>query len=133
MENRLRRCNLRFIGLPEGVEGAEHPTFLEKLLCDTYGKEAFFHTFVVERAHHMSCRLPPVGPAPRMFIAKFLIYRDRYTILHLSREKGNIPFGNKMIAVFPDFFCRNLAKRRLYQAHKVCIALPGMPEGGRRH
>lgn len=25
MDNRLRRCNLRFVGLPKGVEGSDPP------------------------------------------------------------------------------------------------------------
>lgn len=99
MENRLRRCNLRFIGLPEGEEGAEPPPFLEQLLCTTYGKEAFPTTFVVELAQCMSL----VSASPRTFIAKLINYRDRDTILRQSREKGNIPYGKKIIVVFPDF------------------------------
>lgn len=29
MENRLRRCNLCFIGLPEGAKGKDLTTFIE--------------------------------------------------------------------------------------------------------
>ncbi|PIO40166.1 hypothetical protein AB205_0186470 [Aquarana catesbeiana] len=36
MENRLRRSNLRFIGLPEGVEGADPSSILEQLICTIY-------------------------------------------------------------------------------------------------
>lgn len=64
LENRLRRCNLRFIGLPEGVEGGDPTTFLETLLCDTYGREAFSPTFLVERAHCMLGRTLPTGAPP---------------------------------------------------------------------
>lgn len=42
MENRLRRCNLRLIGLPGGAEGKDTITFLEQLLIKTYVREAFF-------------------------------------------------------------------------------------------
>lgn len=50
MKNRLRRCNLRFIGLPEGAEGKDPSTFLEQLLITAYGREAFSATLaVVER------------------------------------------------------------------------------------
>lgn len=114
IENRLRRCNLRFVGLPEGVEGKDPPAFLENLLCDTYGKESFSPTFVVERAHRLSGRPPPSGAPPRTFIAKFLNYRDRDTILRLSRVKGNIPLGNKMIAIYPDFSAEVQRRRRTF-------------------
>lgn len=41
MENQLRRCNLRFIGLPQRAEGKDPTTFLEQLLITTYGRDAF--------------------------------------------------------------------------------------------
>lgn len=59
MENRLRRCNLRLIGLPEGAEGKDPATFLEQLLVTTYGRETFSPMFAVERAHLMPARPPP--------------------------------------------------------------------------
>lgn len=111
MENRLRRCNLRFVGLPEKAEGTDPPTFLENLLIQTFGREAFSSTFVVERAHRLAARPPLAGAPPRTFIAKLLNYRDRDTILRLTREKGNIPFGNVTVAVYPDFSAEVQKKR----------------------
>lgn len=64
MENRLRRCNLLFIGLPEGAEGKDPTTFLERLLITTYGHESFSPTFAVERAQRMPARAPPQGAPP---------------------------------------------------------------------
>lgn len=106
MENRLRRCNLRFIGLPEKEEGADPTTYLESLLLKTYGREAFSVMFAVERAHRIPARPPPPGAPPRTFIAKFLNFRDRDKILKLTRERGNIQIGNSQIAVFPVFPAR---------------------------
>lgn len=114
MENRLRRCNLRFIGLPEGSEGADPSSYLEQLLTQTYGRESFSSTFVVERAHRLSGRPPPQGAPPRTFIAKFLNYRDRDAILRLARVKGNIPFGNHKIAIFPDFSAEVQRRRKSF-------------------
>lgn len=76
MENRLRRCNLRFVGLPERSKDADPPTYLENLLVKTYGTVAFSSTFVVEHAHHLATKPPPAGAPPQTFIAKFLNYRD---------------------------------------------------------
>lgn len=42
LKNSMRRNNLRFIGLPEGVEGANPATFLEELFITAYGREAFY-------------------------------------------------------------------------------------------
>lgn len=104
LENRLRRCNLSFVGLPEGAEGSDPPTFLENLLISTFGRPEFYPSFVVERAHRLAARPPPPqGAPPRTFIVKFLNFRDRDTILRLTRLKGNIPFRNSEIKVFLDF------------------------------
>lgn len=51
----------------------------------------------------MPAKKPPQGAPPRVFIAKFLNYKDRDTILRLSREKDNIPLHNHQIMAFPDF------------------------------
>lgn len=86
----------------------------QKLLCDTYGREAFSPIFVIECAHRMTGRPPPAVAPPRTFIAKFLNFRDRDAILHLSRERGNIPFGNKTIAIFPDFSAAVQRRRKSF-------------------
>lgn len=103
LENRARRSNIRFIGLPEGSEGPDPATFLEKLLINAYGREAFSTAFVVERAHRMPARRPPEGAPPRTFIAKLMNFRDRDAILRLARTKGNIPFQSGHVMAFPDF------------------------------
>lgn len=59
MENCLRRCNLHFVGLPEGSEGSDPPSFLENLLVTSFGRAEFSTTFVVERAHRLAAKHPP--------------------------------------------------------------------------
>lgn len=118
MENRLRRCNLRFVGLPKKAEGSNPPTFLENLLINNFGREAFSSTFVVERAHRLAARPPAPGAPPRTFIAKLLNFRDRDTILRLTREKGNIPFGDTHIAVYPNFSTEVQKKRAQFSEAK---------------
>lgn len=118
MENRLRRCNLRFIGLPEKAEGTDPAGFLETLLIDTYGREAFSGMFAVERAHRVPARPPPQGAPPRTFIAKFLNFRDRDKILRLARERGNMQYGNTNVAAFPDFSNEVQKQRQQYQEVK---------------
>lgn len=67
MENRLRRCNLRFIGLPEKAEGTNPAEYLESLLIQHFGREAFSVMFAVERAHRIPAKPPPVGAPPQNF------------------------------------------------------------------
>lgn len=107
----MRRCNIRLIGLPEGVEGKDPSTYLEQLLVHTYGREAFSPMLAVERAHRMPARPPLPGAPPRTFIAKLFNYKDRDAALRMAREKGNIPVGNNKVAIFPDFYA-DIQKRR---------------------
>lgn len=131
MENHLRRCNLRFVGIPEGSEGTDPPSFLENLLITTFGQAEFSTSFVVERAHRLAAKPPPQGAPPRTFIAKMLNFRDRDAVLRLTRLKGNIPFKNGEIKVFPDFSAEvqkkraqfTEAKRQLRIRHYSCAML----------
>lgn len=111
MENRLRRCNLRFIGLPESTEGTDSAGFLKNLLTTTYGRGSFSVMFAVERMHRIPARPPPQGAPPCTLIAKFLNFKDRDKILRLTREKGNIPYTNVHRWKFYD------VKRRLRTLH----------------
>lgn len=118
MENRQRRCNLQFKGLPEKSEGTDPAEYLESLLTKTYGREAFSVMFTAERAHRIPARPLPPGAPPHTFIAKFLNFRDRDKILWLTREKGNIQMGNGQIAVFLDFSNEVQRKRSQFQEVK---------------
>lgn len=118
LENRSRRSNLRFIGLPEGADPA---TFLEQLLINAYGRDTFSTTFVVERAHQMPARRPPEGVPPRTFIAKLLNFKDRDAVLRMARLKGNIPFQSGFISAFPDFSAEVQRQRARFTEVKRCL------------
>lgn len=55
------------------------------------------------------------------FIAKLLNYHDRNTILCLTWEKGNIPFGNSCIAVFLFFSTEVQKKRAQLTKRQLCV------------
>lgn len=111
MEIRLRRCNLRCVGLPERAEGSDPPMFFENLLINTYSKEAFSTKFIVERAHCLAARPLPSCAPPSTFI-------DRDTVLGLTHVRGNITFGNVNVAVFPDFSAEGQKKRAQFTEAK---------------
>lgn len=50
MENRLRRDNVRLMGLPEKSEGPKSIEFLERWFTELLGKETFSPFFSIERA-----------------------------------------------------------------------------------
>lgn len=88
MENRLRRNNVLAVGIPERAEGKNPVAFIERWLNETFGKEAFSHLFAVERAHCVPARPPHPGEPPRLFLFKFLNFKDRDAALYLARTKG---------------------------------------------
>lgn len=100
MENRLRRSNLRSIGLPEGVEGTDPSSFLEQLLCTTYGKEAFSPTFVVERAHRISAW----SSLPHIHSKVPQLQRPRHHIATQQRE-GEYPIWQQDGRNVSRFLC----------------------------
>lgn len=55
---------------------------------------------------------------PRTFIAKILNFKHRDAALKLAREKGNIPFGNVKVAVFPDFSAEVQRRRQGFMEAK---------------
>lgn len=75
MENRLRRNNIRAVGVPERVEGKNPVAFIEAWLTDTFGCYTLSPMFAVERAHRVPVRPPPQGAPPRLFF-HLLNYKD---------------------------------------------------------
>lgn len=102
-ENRLRRNNVRIVGLSEKVEGRDPTQFKEQWMADVFGKEAFTHLCAVERAHRIPTRPLPPGSPPRPMLARLLNYRDRESVLRLAREKRNIQYNGTRISFYPDF------------------------------
>ena len=103
MENRLRRNNVRIVGLPERVEGKDPTTFVESWLLELFGKNALSPFFAVERAHRVPSRPPQQGGPPRSILAKLLHYRDREAVLRQARERANIQHNGVRVSFYPDF------------------------------
>lgn len=66
----------------------------------------------------MPARPPPRELTHHTFIAKFLKYKDQDAALRLAREKGNIPFGNVKVAIFPDFSAEVQRRRQSFMEAK---------------
>lgn len=64
IENRLKRNNVRIVGLPEKVEGRDPTALVEGWLQEIFGKEAFSPLYAVERAHRVPPRPLPSGNPP---------------------------------------------------------------------
>ncbi|KAJ1112148.1 hypothetical protein NDU88_000416 [Pleurodeles waltl] len=102
-EGRARRCNLRIVGFPKGMEGANVETFLEDWICKTLPDAPLSAVFVVECVHRALQALPPPGAPPRTIIARVLNYRDRDVILQEVHKHGDPTFENHIIRFFPHY------------------------------
>ncbi|KAL7844446.1 hypothetical protein SRHO_G00229850 [Serrasalmus rhombeus] len=53
LENRSRRCNLRIVGIPEGLESTDPIGFVTGLLTELFGSSLCQSQPVIERAHRL--------------------------------------------------------------------------------
>lgn len=64
LENRLRRNNVRILGLPELMEGRNPTECIAQWLLDVFDRQNFTPFFAVERAHRIPVRPLPLGNVP---------------------------------------------------------------------
>lgn len=103
LEGSSRRCNIRVLGLPEGIEGSDPVGHMEtwvKSFTPATDRSAFFS---IERAHRVPARRPQPGAPPWPMLAKFLHFRDRNAVLRGARQSGPLQVENKQIMIFPDY------------------------------
>lgn len=103
LENRLRRNNLRILGLPERSEGQHPCDFTERWLKELLPEAHFSNLFAVERAHRVPARPPPPGAPPRPFLARMLSSKDRDAALQAARKIPELKYNGTSISIFPDF------------------------------
>lgn len=130
IENRMCRCNVRVMGLPEGSEGPAL-RYLWKIGSRGFSGLIFFHLFSLLRERTESL-LGPLhrGGRPRPMIIKLFCYKDKVTLTQKSREKGEILYNGIRISLYPDY-SPDLQKRRAgfmdvkraLRSHKISYAL----------
>ncbi|KAM9311613.1 cilia- and flagella-associated protein 54 [Gastrophryne carolinensis] len=93
LENRCRRKNLRFRGLPESMENVRDSitAFIQELIPST-----MLERLELERAHRALTSRKPEGP-PRDIIVKFLYFQTKEDILKASREKAPLTFQGRQV------------------------------------
>lgn len=88
LECRSRRNNVRVLGIPEGEEGSDPCSYMERWFADNLD----ITPPVLERAHRITGQNP--GSAPRAIIVKCLNYKDREGILRAARVKKEVIYKN---------------------------------------
>ncbi|KAJ4946827.1 hypothetical protein JOQ06_008870 [Pogonophryne albipinna] len=109
LENRGRRCNLRIVGIPEGVEQGNPTTLISNMLHELFA--GLEKAPVLDRAHRVPASRPKDGERPRSFLCKVHLFQVKEEILKLSRQKGKLVLGGTQMFIFPDYSA-DLDKRR---------------------
>ena len=118
LESRSRRNNLRFVGIPEGLEKREESTevFIEKFISSTMGVDLLPGS--VQRAHRVGPKPPQTddrSPRPRAVVAYFLRFRDKEEVrLQAPKKKPNIQ--GTPVYINEDFTQQVLEKRKSLKA-----------------
>lgn len=112
LENRSRRNNVRLIGVPEKIEGANPSEYFESWLRNTFEKGTLTPLFAVERAHRVPLRPLPPGAPPRPVLVKLLHFRDRDAILRRARDLTDVMLNGCRVSFYPDFSAE-VQKRRM--------------------
>lgn len=114
LENRSRRCNLRFIGIPETIKGEDLSAFITNDLTAALGLSFPQDPPLIERAHRLGGTVFKDGGRPRPTIAKFFHYSTKEKILQSYRNQRTLLVRSHKILVFQDFSAAVTAKRKLF-------------------
>lgn len=108
LESRMRRNNIRLLGIPEGVEGPRPTEFIAGLLQDVLGLE---DKPLLDRAHRTLRERPGEGKPPRPFVIRVHFFHVRNNILKKASESSPILYRGKRVSLFADYTAA-VAKRR---------------------
>lgn len=99
MEGRMRRGNIRIIGVPE-LQGSSTPEAVSLLLKDVFQMDKEVR---VDRSHRSLTKRTP-GGRPRAIIAKMNSEGDALDILRRARNSGGkLRYKGHPISIFPDY------------------------------
>lgn len=106
MEGRMRRCNIRIIGVPETPDSGT-TTSVSKLLTEVLqlDKEP-----LVDRSNRSLGLKKPNGK-PCTIVAKLHYYQDCVEVLRQARTRGPLRFNWEPVTIFPDYIA-TVAKAR---------------------
>lgn len=124
LENRSRRSNLRFVGIPEGSEkGQDNVDFMSKLLRECMGASVFPKPPTLERAHRTPGGPPPPDSpdprrsSPRVFVVCFHYFQEKEAALRWARE-NELKYNGSVLRVYPDLSRVLATKRAAFQRVK---------------
>ncbi|XP_077160432.1 protein KRBA1 isoform X19 [Paroedura picta] len=111
LEGRSRRNNLRLLGLPEGVEGGDAVSFLQKTLPGMLGLPPDCPPLEIESARRLpgGASWDPNG-RPRALVFRLLRFADKASLLQAARTRP-LSFAGAQLSLLPDL-CSSPSQHR---------------------
>lgn len=127
MESRMRRNNIRLLGVPEGVEGPRPTEFIAQLLQELLG---LGEKPLLDRAHRTLRSRPGDGQPPRPFVIRVHFFHVRNEILKKSGEASPLQYKGKRVSIFADYTTAVAKKRACFgEVKRQLRACPGVKFG----
>ncbi|KAL7846627.1 hypothetical protein SRHO_G00216070 [Serrasalmus rhombeus] len=127
LENRSRRCNLRIVGIPEGLESTDPIGFVTGLLTELFGCSLCQSQPIIERAHRL-CRSTiaggNTGGKPRVMIVLFHSFQDKEWVMRKSRDE--LVYKGNRLGFFPDYSTELSRRRAAFQPVKAILFQRGV-------
>lgn len=125
MEGRMRRCNIRILGVPESPDSST-TTAVTRLLREILKMDK---NVLIDRSHRSPVPRRP-GGKPRAIIAKLHYYQDCMEVLRRARSQAPLMLDGQSVAIFPDFTPSVARNRAAFtEARKLLRDQPGVRFG----
>ncbi|XP_072358164.1 uncharacterized protein [Scyliorhinus torazame] len=121
LENDARRNNLRILGLPEGVEGADVGAYVSMMLHSLMGAEAPAGPLEVEGAYRVMARGPRAGEISRAIVVRFLRFKDREMVLRWAKKTRSSKWEKAVIRVYQDWSAEVARRRASFNRAKAVL------------
>lgn len=109
IEDRSRRNNVKFRGIPENVKPADLTEFLQQLMQKTL-PDLTANDVIIDRAHRLPKPAHIPENVPRDVIARIHFYHIKDRLMRFSRQNAALPDPYAGISLFTDLSQATLSK-----------------------
>ncbi|KAJ1082726.1 hypothetical protein NDU88_002891 [Pleurodeles waltl] len=120
LEDRSRRDNVRFLGIPEEIEGADVQSFLKNILPQLTGL-TFDPPLEFQRAHRLGPKRREGANHPLPIIACFLRHMQARQLLQKALMQGPFCMKDLQIRMTADFSKETSERRKAFLALRPCL------------
>lgn len=115
LEGRSRRSNVRLVGLPEGIEGAQPTKFFSQLLKEALGEAVFPTAPELDRAHRSLAPKPGPGGRPRPVLLCFHRFQIKELLVREARKKNTLTYQGHTFRIYEDYSPEVVNQRKEYR------------------